>query len=93
MNSENTSLKLTYGHPLTQLIRQILYNRKLNRGAKLLALVLLDLPKSAEPSNASLAKKIYSNPSQISLWRQELIRNGFKIRIPNIPASTDAPPL
>ena len=75
------SLRKIAGAVCTLQIRSFLYHSQLTWGAKSLALALLDTPVGSCPSNALLARKLKSTPSQISVWRGELERFGFKIRL------------
>ena len=64
---------------MLQIIRAIIYCPKFHWGAKVLAIALLDLPRSVQPTNAALARKLHTSDSQISEWRQELLRYGFRL--------------
>jgi len=62
------------------LIRAIIESPKLHYGAKVLGIALIDLPPKKKPTDNQLAFKIKASLCQIGLWRQELLRNGFRIR-------------
>lgn len=67
------------GKRFTQVFRMILYNPRLTWGAKALAFTILDLPLSAKVINAKLARKLKSSPSQVAVWKKELLKNGFML--------------
>lgn len=79
--SETTTFKFMAGAPLTALVRAILYSTRLSWGAKCLAFTLLDTPVNSAPTNAALARKMRSDPSQVSVWRHQLERNNMYIRL------------
>ena len=76
-----TALRFLSGSALTPVIRALLYSTRLSWGAKCLGLAMLDTPVTSSPSNALLARKLHSSPSQVSIWRSELSRNNITIRI------------
>jgi len=76
---------------MTDTIRAILYDYQLTYGAKILAFTMLDLPLTRDPSLAFLARKMHASESQVSKWRQELIRRNFPFRPPVVEATP--PPL
>lgn len=80
MISLDSAIKRECSGSMSDTIRAILYDRRLTYGAKVLALVVLDSPISSTPKTAVLARKIGSSQSQVSSWRQELIRNGYRPR-------------
>ena len=82
MELTDSAFKNACNRDFVPLIRAIIYHPNLHWGAKVLGFALLDLPKMSVPSNAALARKLKTSPSQISVWRQELIRNKFSIRVP-----------
>lgn len=77
----NSSLRLLAGNALTPIIRAIVYSTRLSWGAKCLGIAFLDTPATSSPTNAALARKLHSSPSQVSIWRSELSRNNISIRI------------
>lgn len=84
MNYSASSLKFSVNSEMLALIRAIIYHRNLHWGAKVLGLALLDIPRTTQPTTAALARKLHTSHSQVSIWRQELIRNQIKIRVGNI---------
>jgi hypothetical protein len=80
MNTSASSVKKSCGLEFTEIFRAILYSTRLTWGAKCLAFAILDLPISAIPRNAVMARKLHSSPAQVSVWRQELIRNKLSFR-------------
>lgn len=72
MENEDSSIRRTCGPRFAEIFRAILYDPRLTWGAKCLAFAILDLPVSTKIVNAKLARKLKSNPAQITVWRQEL---------------------
>jgi len=57
--------------------RFVLYDSRLTFGARCLAMAVMDLPGSSPIVFAKLARKIKSLPSQVSVWKLELLDHGF----------------
>ena len=74
------SLRLATGPTFTRIFRSVIYEAKLPYGARILALTMLDTPLKSTPSNSQLARKLKTNPSQISVWRSQLKDLDFIIR-------------
>ena len=90
MDKDAPCVKKCCGSKFTELFRWILYNRELTWGAKCLAMAILDLPITAQPINAAMARKLHSSPSQVSVWRGELTRQKmiFRGKIPTLEQGT-----
>jgi len=73
MDVKASSIKKCCGLEFTKLFRLVLYNPALTWGSKCLFFSILDLPIGTEPKNSKLARKLDSSPSQISVWRKELV--------------------
>lgn len=80
MDLTDFSLRKGCSPGIFALIREIIESPKLHYGAKVLGIALLDLPPKKKPTDNQLAFKIKASYCQIALWRQELLRNGFRIR-------------
>lgn len=76
-----TTLRFLSGAAITPFLRLILYSTKLSWGAKCLGIAMFDLPIGSTPTNAALARKLHSHPTQISRWRSELCKVGIAIRV------------
>lgn len=74
MDIDAPSLKRCCGSQFAEIFRAVLYHRGLTWGSKCLFMAMLDLPLTANPTNAAMARKLHSSPSQVSVWRQELTR-------------------
>ncbi len=80
MSDLPTSVRNNSTPEFTQLYRQILYSQKITWGAKCLAFAIIDLPLTAKPKIALLARKIGSSSSQVSIWSKELRRHKLMFR-------------
>jgi len=88
-----TTLRFLSGAAITPFLRAILYSTRLSWGAKCLGIALFDTPIGASPTNAALARKLHSSPTQISRWRSELSRNNLTIRINRKERTIEATPV
>ena len=84
----STALKKCCTPMMTQLIRGILYDKRLTYGARILALIVLDSPATSQPTTAVLSRKMGSSESQVSKWRSELRRHEYRVR----PVKSPPPP-
>ena len=75
MDYRVSSLRYILGPDLTRVFRAILYSPHLTWGAKCLAFAILDSPPGSDISNAKLARRLDSDPAQVSVWRNELVHH------------------
>jgi hypothetical protein len=77
INSLGLSARKNCKPAFLALFRKALYSTKISWGSKVFFLSLLDLPEKSEISLAKAARKLWSSPSQTSIWKKELVYRGF----------------
>jgi hypothetical protein len=85
MTKSSSFLKHSCKPEFVECFRAIIYSRGLYWGAKVMALALLDMPKSTKTPYAKLARKFHVSPSQISRWKAQLAAAKVYIFDPNEP--------
>lgn len=73
MDITKSSLRNLLGPAMIVPFRKILYSPRLTFGAKVLAFAILDTPPTSDITNAKLARRLGSDPAQVSVWRKQLI--------------------
>lgn len=72
--------------PFASVFRRIIYDRRLRYGARCLALACISRPENTKVMFSVLARKFKVAPSQVAVWKKELLRHGYSFGNPKDPS-------
>jgi hypothetical protein len=76
------ALKKSTKEPFTSFFRALIYDCELSYGAKIFGLACLDRPSTAKIKFSIIARRMHCSPSQISIWKKELMKRKYEFAIP-----------